>query len=53
MKQDVCKNQGNRCRKASGVCVPGFAPEKRMLTVIVLAVLFAHRKFLSDFPRHP
>ena len=37
-------------KKLRGLCA-GLSPEKRMLTVIVLAVLFALGNFLSDFPR--
>ena len=37
---NVCKNQGNRA---------GLSPEKRMLTVIVLAVLFALGNFYLIF----
>ena len=45
---DVCKNQGNRCRKASGfVCRA--SPEKRMLAVIVPAILFALGNFYLIF----
>lgn len=45
---NVCKNQGNRCRKASGFVCRAFS-EKRMLTVIVLAVLFALGNFYLIF----
>ena len=36
-------------QKSFGVCVPGLSPEKRMLTVIVLAVLFALGNFYLIF----
>ena len=50
MKQMFVRIKETVAEKLRGLCA-GLSPEKRMLTVIVLAVLFA-RKFLSDFPRH-
>ena len=45
---DVCKNQETVAEKLRGLCA-GLSPEKRMLAVIVPAILFALGNFYLIF----
>lgn len=47
-EKDACKNQGLGRKKLRGVCA-GLSPEKRVITIVVLTVLFALGNFYMIF----
>ena len=49
MKKMLVKNQGLGQRKNCAVSAPGLSPEKRVITIVVLTVLFALGNFYMIF----